>query len=103
MTPFNINMFAKSETPSKSLTVQKVWVANPNIDRRNYPGVDWNDIAAIEKDPRFGSFVSVMALDNSDYVSAALDAGVESVNDILGFPAHIVVGASLGLFYLLLM
>ena len=87
-----------------TLRTQLVWQPKPNIIQRDYPDVNWNDRAAVAKDPRFGSFVAVpvFGLTADEFTAAASDGIV--TEDEWNNPATIAkVGLGLGVLALLVL
>lgn len=82
---------------NEKLHTQMVWQPKSGIIKSDYPGVNWDDRAAIAKDPRFGSWVAVpvFGLTADEFTAAAADGIVTETewND----PATIVKTAAVGL------
>lgn len=81
---------------SAKLHTQMVWQPKQGIRKSDYPNVNWDDHAAIAKDPRFGSFVAVPVFGlTADEFSAAAADGIVTETEWNAFDAGTVVKTGL--------
>jgi hypothetical protein len=84
------------------LKLQTVWVANPNINKSDYPNVNWEDKTSVMKDSRFGSFVDVPVWSTGDTdVKSWLADGDVTSSEVSGVGAPVMALGALALLFML--
>jgi hypothetical protein len=91
---------------NETLKHERVWFANPAVNKADFPGVNWDDKQAIMNDPRLGSWVDapVFSIDDADIVTAGNDGDFTAAEmGGNGATLRAVAFAGLGAFALLLL